>query len=126
MLKPTKTRTLTFDDKIEKIELFGDLFQTILGNQPQLTEATKFIHFHPRLSNQRLQTFGIEIASYKRMLGEVLILLRRKYVGQKSQATANYKMNKITFDPNRKSLSVFPAELSECAEQGAFGLLHNN
>ena len=50
----------------------------------------------------------------------MLIVFRRKYVKPKSQATAEHKWHKLTFDPNTKSLSDFLGELNECAER-AFG-----
>ena len=47
-------------------------------------------------------------------------MFRRKYVKPVSQATTKHKWHKLTFDPNKKSLSDFLEELNECAER-AFG-----
>ena len=49
MLKPVSTITLIFDGKIEKFELFEDLFHTMLKMQPEMTEAMKINHFHAHL-----------------------------------------------------------------------------
>ena len=57
MLKPVSTNTLIFDDKIEKFELFEDLFQTKLKMQPEMTEAMKINQFHAHLQKEALQTF---------------------------------------------------------------------
>ena len=38
---------------------------------------------------------------------DVLIVFWRKKVKPESQATATHKWHKLTFDPNRKSLSDF-------------------
>ena len=40
-----------------------------------------------------------------------------KYVKSESQATAKHKWNKLTFDPNTKSLSDFLEKFNECAER---------
>ena len=50
-------------------------------------------------------------------LNDVLIVFRRKYVEPESQATAQHKWHKLTFDRNTKSLPDFVEELNECAEK---------
>ena len=45
ILKPVSTSTLVFDGKIEKFELFEDLFHTMLKMQKEMTEAMKINHF---------------------------------------------------------------------------------
>ena len=50
----------------------------------------------------------------------MLIVFRRKYVKPESQATAKHQWQKLTFDPNTKSLPDFLEELNESAER-AFG-----
>ena len=120
MLKPVSTNTLIFDGKIEKFELFEDLFHTMLKMQPEMTEAIKINHFHAHLRKDTLQTFRNISAVNKKTLDDVLIVFRRKHVKPESQATAKHKWHKLTFDPNTKSLPDFLEELNECAER-AFG-----
>ena len=120
MLKPVSTNTLIFDGKNEKIELFEDLFHTMLRMQPEMTEAMKINHFHAHLRKEALQTFRNISALNKKTLDDVLIVFRRKYVKPESQPTAKHKWHKLTFDPNTKSLPDFLEELNECAER-AFG-----
>ena len=57
MLKPVSTNTLIFDGKNEKIELFEDLFHTMLKMQPEMTEAMIINHFNAHLQKEALQTF---------------------------------------------------------------------
>ena len=117
MLKPVSTSTLIFDGKNEKLELFEDLFHTMLKMQPEMTEAMKINHFHTHLRKEALQIFRNISASNKKTLGDVLIVFQRKFVKPETQATAKYKWHKITFDPNTKSLPDFLKELNECAER---------
>ena len=44
---------------------------------------------------------------------------QKKVVRPQSQATANHKWNKLTFNPNTKSLSVFLDELNDDAERAS-------
>ena len=104
MLKPVSTNTLVFDDKKEKFELFEDLFHTMLKLQPEMTEAMKITLFHAHLRKEELQTFRNISASKKKLFDDVLFKFRRKYVKPESQATAKHKWDKLTFDPNTKSL----------------------
>ena len=120
MLKPVSTNTLFFDGKNEKIELFEDLFHTMLKMQAEMKESMTINHFHAHLRKEALQTFRNISASNKKTLDAVLIVFRRKYVKPESQATAKHKWHKLTFDPNTKSLPDFLEELNECAER-AFG-----
>ena len=120
MLKPVSTNTIIFDGKNEILELFEDLFHTMLKMQPEMTEAMKIDYFHAHLRKDALQTFRNVSASNKKTLDDVLIVFRRKYVKPESQATAKHKWHKLTFDPNTKSLPDFWEELNECAER-AFG-----
>ena len=120
MLKPVSTKTLIFDGKNEKFELFEDLFHTMLKMQPEMTETMKINHFHAHLRKEALQTFRNISALNKKTLDDVLIVFRRKYVNPESQATAIHKWHQLTFDPNTKSLPEFLEELNECAER-AFG-----
>ena len=120
MLKPVSTNTLIFDGKNEKFELFEDLFHTMLKMQPEMTEAMKINNFHAHLRKEALQTFRNINALNKKTLNDVLIVFRRKYVKPESQATAKHKWQKLTFDPNTKSLRDFLEKLNERAEK-AFG-----
>ena len=120
MLKPVSTNTLIFDGKNEKFDSFEDLFHTRLKMQPEMTEAMKINHFHAHLGKEALQTFRNINALNKKTLDDVLIVFRRKYVKPESQATAKHKWQKLTFDPNKKSLPDFFEELNECADR-AFG-----
>ena len=117
MLKPVSTNTLIFDGKNEKFELFEDLFHKMLKMQPEMTEAMKINQFHADLRKEALQTFRNISALNKKTLDDVLIVFRRKYVKPESQATAEHKWHKLTFDPNTKSLPDFIEELNECAER---------
>ena len=120
MLKPVSTNTLIFDGKNEKIEIFEDLFHTMLKMQPEMTEAMKIHHCQAHLRKEALQTIRNINASNRKTLDDVLIVFRRKYVKPESQATAKHKWHKLTFDHNTKSLCDFLEELNECAER-AFG-----
>ena len=120
MLKPVSTNTLLFDGKNEKFELFEDLFHTMLKMQLEMTEAMKINQFHAHLRKEALQTFRNISALNKKTLDDVLILFRRKHDKPESQATAEHKWHKLTFDPNTNSLPDFLEELNECAER-AFG-----
>ena len=120
MLKPVSTNTLIFDGKSEKIGLFEKLFHTMLKMQPEMTKAMKINHFHAHLQKEALQTFRNMSASNMKTLDDLLLVFRRKYVKPESQATVKHKWQKLTFDPNTKSLPDFLEELNECAER-AFG-----
>ena len=120
MLKPVSTNTLIFNGKNEKLELFEDLFHTMLKMQREMTEAMKINHFHAHLRKEALQTFRNISALNKKILDDVLIVFRSKYVKPGSQATAKHKWHKLTLDPNTQSLPDFLEELNECAER-AFG-----
>ena len=115
MLKPVSTNTLILDGKNENMQLFEDLFRTILKMQPKMTEAMKINHLHAHLQKQALQTIRNTSASNKKTLDDVLIVFRRKYVKPESQATAKHKWPRLKFDPNTKSLSDFFEELIDCA-----------
>ena len=40
-IRPVNSNTMTFDGKSEKVELFEDLFHTMIKMQPEMTEQTK-------------------------------------------------------------------------------------
>ena len=61
------TKTMpTFDGKLEKFELFEDLFQTSLKIHNQLTEVDKINYFHFIMSGDALQTFKTSPAPKER------------------------------------------------------------
>ena len=64
--------------KTKKIELFEDLFHTMLKMQPETTEAIKINHFHAHLRKKGIQTFRNINATNKKSFDEVLIVFRRK------------------------------------------------
>ena len=117
ILKPVSTNTLIFGEKNEKIELFEDLFHSMLKMQPEMTETMKINQFHAHLRKEAFQTFRIISAPNKKTLDDVLIVFRRKYVKPESQAPAKHKWHKLTFDPNTKSTPDFLEELNKCAER---------
>ena len=117
MLKPVSTNRLIFDGKNERLELFENLFHTMLKMQPEMTEAMKIKHFHAHLRKEALQAFRNISALNKKTLDDVLIVSRRKYVKPVSQAAAKHKWHKLTFDPNTKSFPDFLEELNQCAER---------
>ena len=106
MLKPVSAKTINSDGKNEKLELFGDLFHTMLKMQPEMTEAMK-INLSCRFKKEALQTFRNISASNKKTLDDVLIVFRRKYVKPESRATAKHKWHELTFDHNTEPLSDF-------------------
>ena len=57
LLQPTTKNTLIFDDKNEKFELFGDLYQSVLKLQHENSEAIKNNHFLSYFRKEALQTF---------------------------------------------------------------------
>ena len=92
----------------------------MLEMQLEMTESLKFNHFHAHLTNEAFQTYRKISASNKKILDDVIIVFRRKYVKPESEATAKHKWLEFAFDPNTKSLSNFLEELNDCAEI-AFG-----
>ena len=90
MLKPVSTNTIIFDGENENFEFFEDLLHTMHKIQPEMTEAMKINHFHAHLGKEALQTFRNMSASNKKILDDVLIVYRRKYVKPESQATAKH------------------------------------
>ena len=48
-IRPVNSKTMTFDGKSEKFELFEDLFHAMIKMQPEMSEQKKFNHFYPRL-----------------------------------------------------------------------------
>ena len=94
MVRPVSTTTLTFDGKSEKIELFEDLFHTMVKMQPEMIETMKINHFYSLLRKSALQTFRNIKPANRQTLEEVLAVFRRKYVKPESQATAKHRWHK--------------------------------
>ena len=78
--KSLTTTMPTFNGKSEKFELFEDLFQTILEIHNQLTEVDRINFFHSLMKADALQTFKNINGPTRENLGEILAVLRRKYV----------------------------------------------
>ena len=85
--KSLTTTMPTFDGKSEKFELFEDLFQTSLKIHNQLMEEDKINYFHSLMRGDALQTFKNITSPNGENLGEILTVLRRKYVKPQSMAT---------------------------------------
>ena len=119
-IRPVQTTPKTFDEKSEKLELFEDLFHTMIKMQPAMTEQMKINHFHSLLRKGALQTFRNINSINRQTLEDVLVIFRRKYVKPESQATAEHKWHRLTFDPNTMKLPDFLEELNQGAEK-AFG-----
>ena len=119
-IRPVNSNTMTFDGKSEKIELFEDLFHTMIKMQPEMTEQMKINHFHSLLRKNALQTFRNINSTNRQTLEDVLVIFRRKYVKPESQATAKHKWHRLVFDPNTMKLPDFLEELNQGAEK-AFG-----
>ena len=81
----------TFDGKSEDFELFEDLCQTSLKIHNQLSEEDKINCFHSLMRADALQTFKNILSPNREILGEILTVLRRKYVKPQSMATAKHK-----------------------------------
>ena len=119
-IRPVNSKTMTFDGKSEKFELFEDLFLTMIKMQPDMTEQMKINHFHSLLRKNALQTFRNISTANRQTLEDVLVIFRRKYVKPESQATAKHKWHRLVFDPNTTKLPDFLEELNQGAEK-AFG-----
>ena len=78
----------TFDGKSEKFELFEDLFQASFKIHKQLTEEDKISYFNSLMRGDALQTFKKITSPNRENLGEILTVLREKYVKPQSMATA--------------------------------------
>ena len=118
--KSLTTTIPTFDGKSEKFELFEDLFQTSLKIHNQLKEEDRINYFHSLMGGNALQTFKNINGPTRENLGEILAVLRRKYVKPQSMATAKHKFQKLVFNPANQKLVDFLDELQKPAKD-AFG-----
>ena len=97
--KSLTTTMPTFDGKIEKFELFEDLFQTSLKIHNQLAEDERINYFHSLMRIDVLQTFKNINGPIRENLEEILAVFRRKYVKPQSMATEKHKFQKLVFNP---------------------------
>ena len=111
----------TFDGKLQKFELFEDLFQTSLKIHNQLMEEDKINYFHYLMRGDALQTFKNITSPNRENLGEILTVFRRKYVKPPSLATAKHKFQRLVFNPANQNLIDFLDELQKLARD-AFGV----
>ena len=65
LFEKTTPKRLIFGGKNEKVELFGDLLQTMLQLQLEKSEVMKNKNFHSHLRKEALQTFKTINASNK-------------------------------------------------------------
>ena len=118
--KSLTTTMPTFEGKSEKFQLFEDLFQTSLKIHNDLTENDRINYFHCLMKGDALQTFNNINGPTRENLGEILAVLRRKYVKPQSMATAKHKFQKLVFNPANQKLVDFLDELQKLAKD-AFG-----
>ena len=119
--KSFTTTMPTFDGKSEKFELYEDLFQTSLKIHNQLTEEDKINYFNSLMRGDALQTFKNITSPNRENLGEILTVVRRKYVKPQSMATAKHKFQRLVFNPSNQKLIDFLDELQKLAKN-AFGV----
>ena len=121
LLKCLTTTMPMFDEKSENFELFEDLFQTSLQIHNQLTEEDKINYFHSLMRGDALQTFKNITGPNRENSGEILTVIRRKYVKPQSMATAKHKFQRLVFNPTNQKLIDFLDELQKLAKH-AFGV----
>ena len=119
--KSLMTTMPTFDGKLEKFELFEDLFQTSLKIHNHLTEQDKIYYFLSHMRGDALQTFKNISSPNQENLTEILTVYRRKYVKPQSMATARHKFQQLVFNPANQKLIDFLDELQKLAKD-AFGV----
>ena len=119
--KSLTTTMPTFDGKLEKFELFEDLFQTSLKIHNQLTEEDKINCFHSLMRGDALQTFKNISSPNRENLTKILTVFRRKYVKPQSMATAKHNFQQLVFNPANQKLTDFLDELQKLAKD-AFGV----
>ena len=108
---------MTFDGKSEKIELFEDLFHTMIKMQPEKSEHVKINHFLSLPRQNALQTFRNISTANRHTLEYVLVIFPRKYVNPELQAMAKHKWHRLVFDSNTTKLPDFLEELNQGAEK---------
>ena len=83
-IRPGKSNTMTFDGKIEKFEVFEELFHTTIKMQPEMSEQMKINDSHSVLRKRALQSFRNIGTTNRQNLEDVLVTFRRKYVKPES------------------------------------------
>ena len=111
----------TFDGKSEKFELFEDRLKTSLEYHRQLNEDDRNNYFHSLMRGYVLQTFKSNNGTTGDNLGEILAVLRRKYVKAQPMATAKHQLQKLVVNPANEKLVDFLHELQKLAKD-AFGI----
>ena len=107
LTKSLTTTVPTFEGKSEKFGLFEYPFQTRLNIHNQLTENDKINYFHSLMRGDALQIFKNINGPTRGFLGEILAVLRKKYVKPQSLATAKDKFRKFAFNPANQMLVDF-------------------
>ena len=74
-IRLVNSNTMTFDGKNEKLELFEDLFHTMIKMQPEMTEQMKINYFHSLLRKKALQTFRNISSANRQTLEDVIIIV---------------------------------------------------
>ena len=121
MPKFLTTTMPTFDGKLEKFELFEDLFQTSLKIHNQFKEENKINYFHSLMRGEALQTFKNITSLNREKLEETLTVLRRKYMKPQSMVTAKHKFQRLIFNPANQKLIDFLDAVQKLAKD-AFGV----
>ena len=63
----------------EKLEVFADLFHTMLKMHPEMKEAVKINNFYSRLRKRALQTLKNITVPNKKTPEDVLMVFQRKH-----------------------------------------------
>ena len=88
MLKPLSTNKLIFIGKNQKLELFDDLFHTMLKMQPEMTEVMQINDFHAHSRKVALQMFRSETYVHQT---EKLLMTSKLYF-DKNMSKQNHKL----------------------------------
>ena len=110
----------TFDGKLEKFELFEDLFRNNIKMYPHLTEIQKINYFHSLLRGDALKAFRNIEDSRKDSLDEIMMIFKRRFGDYLSMAKARCEWDALKFDPSTQKLHEFLDVLQKTAKE-AFG-----
>ena len=91
--KSLTTKTRTFDENSEKIELFEQLFRTSLKIHIKLIEEVKINYFQFLMCGDALQTFEDISSRTRENLAEILTVFRREYVNPSRWLRQNINLN---------------------------------
>ena len=81
-----------------------------------LTQEDKINYFHSLMRGDAVQTFKNITSPNKENLGEILTVLRRKYVKPQSIAMAKHKFQRLVFNPGNQNVNDFLDELQKLAK----------